>query len=570
MELKDAIGRSLGNEPIDLLLKNGKLVNVASGEIYPESVAIDQGVVVGFGEYDAKEIKDLEGRFIAPGFIDGHLHLESTMLSVPEFARHVIPFGTTSVMADPHEIANVMGVEGVKYMLDTSEGLPLSVYIMFPSCVPATPFETSGAELTHEDMKAFVDHPRVLGLAEVMNFPGVLMSDPELLAKIALFKGKVIDGHAPGLSGKGLSAYAHAGIGSDHESVHADEAREKLRNGIHLMIREGSAAKNLSALIRAVNPYNSRNCMFVTDDMDPNDIKERGHLNGVIKKAIDQGLDPVAAIQMGTLNAARYFKLEKTGAILPGFVADIVALDDLEQVAVSKVYKAGRLVAENGEMKVPCAPVNEGRISSSVNVNWEKVKDFSIEAKEGKANIIGVVPGEIVTKRLVEEAPRDNGMVIQNMEADILKMAVIERHKGTGSYAVGLIKGFGLKRGAIATTVAHDSHNIIVVGTNDNDMYAAAREIASLGGGLLVYENGEVKARLPLPVAGLMSEQPLEIVSQKVHNVSQGAKELGSSLEAPFDTLSFMALTPIPELKLTDQGLFDAVNFKFAPLFGEY
>jgi adenine deaminase len=569
MDLNESINAALGNEPIDLLLKDGKLVNVVSGEIYQESVGVHNGRVIGFGDYEAKEVVDVGGKYVAPGFIDGHLHLESTMLSVPEFARHVIPFGTTAVVADPHEIANVKGLEGIQYILDTSEGLPLSVFIMFPSCVPATPFETSGAQLNHEDMKPFVNHPRILGLAEVMNFPGVLMADPEILAKLKVFEGKVIDGHSPGLSGKSLSAYLAAGIGSDHECVSKDEALEKLRSGMRIMIREGSAAKNLEALLPMVNKTNSRNCMFVTDDMDPNDIKRKGHLNSVLRKAVSLGLDPVTAIQMATINPAQYFGLTGMGAILPGYVADMVVLDNPEDARVSRVYKAGRLVAENGEIKAPCLPAKEAKLSTSVVVDWDKVTDFSLNASGTKANIIGVTPGEIVTKRIIDQAPRENGKVVQDIDSDILKIAVIERHKGSGAYSVGLIKGFGLKKGAIACTVAHDSHNIIVVGANDSDMYAAAKEIAAMGGGMLVMEDGRIKAQLPLPIAGLMSDQPLERVAEDDKRISEAAQDLGCRLEAPFATLSFMALTPIPEIKITDQGLFDSLNFKFLSLFEE-
>ncbi len=567
MDLKNSINLALGNEQVDLLLKNGKLVNVVSGEIYQESVAVHGDRVVGFGDYDAKQVVDLQGKYMAPGFIDGHLHLESTMLSIPEFARHVVPFGSTTVVADPHEIANVMGLAGIQFMLDTSEGLPLGVFIMFPSCVPATPFETSGAELTHVDMKGFLTNPRVLGLAEVMNFPGVLMMDEEVLAKIETFFGKVVDGHSPGLSGKALSAYVTAGIGSDHECVSKEEAVEKLRNGMRIMVRQGSAAKNLEALLPAVNTHNSRNCMFVTDDMDPVDIKNIGHINSVIRKAITMGLDPITAIQMATINTARYFKLDHTGAILPGYFADIVVLDSLEDVSVSQVYKGGELVAEKGEMLVACEPAKDIHIKSTINVDWEKVKDFSVKAQGDKVNIIGAAQGEIVTKRIVDEAPKADGWLAQDINTDTLKIAVIERHNGSGAYSVGLIRGFGLKKGAIACTVAHDSHNIIVVGANDSDMYSAARELANLGGGMLVCENGAVQAKLPLPIAGLMSDRPLEEVAQGDDEISKAAHELGCALEAPFSTLSFMALTPIPELKITDQGLFDSLNFKFVSLF---
>ncbi|MBM3300170.1 MAG: adenine deaminase, partial [Deltaproteobacteria bacterium] len=520
------------------------------------------------GDYDAVETVDLEGRYVAPGFIDGHLHLESSMLSVPEFARNVVPLGTTSVVADPHEIANVFGVDGIRFILDSSEGLPLRVFIMFPSCVPATPFETSGAELRHQDMIPFKDHERVLGLAEMMNFPGVLMSDPEILAKINVFEGKVKDGHAPGLSGNGLCAYVHAGIGSDHECTTLEEAREKLRLGMRVMIRQGSAAKNLDTLLPLVNDHNSRNCFFVTDDMDPRDIIEKGHISSLVRTAINKGTDAVRAVQMACINTASHFKLDGLGAVAPGYWADLVILDDLANLTANRVYQGGRLVAHNGTIAVPCE-AGRAKLPASMNVNWNKVRDLTIEALGATVKIIQVVPGQIVTKRLIEEAPIRDGRVVTNPDRDILKIAVIERHYGTGAYAVGLIRGFGLKSGAMASSVAHDAHNIIVVGESDADMLAAAHEVAGIGGGMVVVNNGSLCATLALPIAGLMSEAGIEQVDKELAEVVRAAKELGCELENPFATLSFMALTPIPELKLTDQGLFDSVNFKFVSLFGE-
>ena len=353
MDLAERITSALGQKPVDLLLKNGQLVNVVSGEIHTVSIAVREGIVVGFGEYEAAETVDLEGRYVSPGFIDGHLHLESSMLSIPEFARNVVPLGTTSVVADPHEIGNVLGLDGIRYILESSEGLPLRVFVMFPSCVPATPFETSGAELGPKDMASFKDNERVLGLAEMMNYPGVLMEDPEILAKIKVFQDKVLDGHAPGLSGKDLCAYVIAGIGSDHECTSLEEAREKLRNGMHIMIREGSAAKNLSALLPLVNEHNSRNCFFVTDDLDPEDILEKGHINNLVRTAINKGLDPIRAIQMATINPAAYFRLKGLGRVAPGSLADLLILDDLKQVSIARVYQSGRLVAEAGKLVVP-------------------------------------------------------------------------------------------------------------------------------------------------------------------------------------------------------------------------
>jgi len=569
MDLAERITSALGQKPADLLLKNGQLVNVLSGEIHTVSIAIREGIVVGFGEYEAAETVDLEGRYVSPGFIDGHLHLESSMLSIPEFARNVVPLGTTTVVADPHEIANVLGLDGIRYILESSEGLPLRVFVMFPSCVPATPFESSGAALGAKDMEIFKDNERVLGLAEMMNYPGVLMEDPEILTKIKVFQEKVLDGHAPGLTGKDLCAYVIAGIGSDHECTSLEEAREKLRNGMHIMIREGSAAKNLSALLPLVNEHNSRNCFFVTDDLDPEDILEKGHINNLVRTAINKGLDPIRAIQMATINPAAYFRLKGLGRVTPGSLADLLILDDLKQVSITRVYQSGRLVAEAGKLAVPSVSRRESHLPDSMNVAWDRVKDFSIKAEGTTVNIIQVVPGQIITKRVVEPARIMDGLVVADPARDILKIAVIERHHGTGAFALALIRGFGLNRGAIACTVAHDSHNIIVVGANDSDMLAAAQETTRMGGGLTAVADGRSLAAVPLPIAGLMSDKPVQEVRDALERAVHAAHELGCRLENPFATLSFMALTPIPELKLTDQGLFDSLNFKFVSLFAD-
>jgi len=468
-------------------------------------------------------------------------------------------------VADPHEIANVLGVDGIRYMLDSSANVPLRVFIMFPSCVPATPFETSGAVLTHYDMEPFRDRERVLGLAEMMNFPGLIAGDPEILAKIKVSHKKALDGHCPGCTGKALAAYASAGIGSDHESTSLAEALEKLRNGMRVMIREGSAAKNLDELLPILNGRDSRNCFFVTDDLDPRDIVEKGHIDNLVRTAIAKGVAPARAIQMATLNTAQYFGLKRLGALAPGYLADLLIVDDLEKLTISRVYQAGHLVAENGRMLAPPASAEETKLRGSVNVDWSKI-DLSIPVHGGSARIIQVVPGQIVTKSIVEPAPVQDGKLVADPGRDILKIAVIERHHATGNFSVGLIRGFGLKSGAIASTVAHDAHNIIVVGASDRDMLAAARGAADMGGGMTVTDNGQVVAKLPLQIAGLMSQGSITEVSAGLEDVVRAARSLGCALEAPFATLSFMALTPIPELKLTDQGLFDSVNFTFVPL----
>ncbi len=567
MDLKEKIKLALGNEPVDLLLKNGNLVNVFSGRIHNSSIAIHGDKIIGFGEYNAKRVIDLGGAFVAPGFIDGHIHLESSMLTIPEFARNVVPLGTTGVVTDPHEIANVHGLSGIKYILDSSERLPLRVSVMFPSCVPATPFESSGAILGPDDMASFRENPRILGLAEVMNFPGVIFMDADILGKIKIFEDKIIDGHAPGLSGKDLTAYKIAGIGSDHECCALKEAKEKLDIGMKIMIREGSAAKNLDSLFPLINSYNSRNIMLVADDLHPDDILEKGHLNYLLQKIRAKGIDPVTAIQMVTINPATYFRLKHVGAILPGYKADLVILEDLESFRAKAVYFDGQLVSEEGRFIHDYEGSTSSKLPQSFNVDWEQGPDLKVPVEGPNVNVIEVVPEQIVTKKTVEKTPSVNGMLNSDVERDLLKIAVIERHHGSGAHAVGIIKGFGLKTGAIASSVAHDSHNIIVVGANDSDMLVAAKTVSDMGGGLAVVVNGQTRAFLPLKIGGLMSELPIYEVKSRLTECEKATRNLGCALNRPFATLSFMALTPIPEIKITDQGLFDSVNFEFISLF---
>ncbi|MDD3471221.1 MAG: adenine deaminase [Syntrophaceae bacterium] len=567
MELSQRISTAMGNEPVDLLLKNGQIVNVFSGIIHEGDIAIKDGIILGFGEYEAKTVVDVKGKFICPGFIDGHIHLESSMLSVSELSRNLVPLGTTAVVTDPHELANVYGIEGVKYILDSSESLPLSVFVMFPSCVPATPFETSGSKISAEDMRPFVDHPRVLGLAEMMNYPGVIFSDPEVLAKIKIFGDKVKDGHAPGLSGKELIAYVNAGIGSDHECSSSAEANEKLSLGMRIMIREGSAAKNMDELLPILNGHNSRNLMLVSDDLDPFDIVEKGHLNKLVRMAISKGVNPITALQMVTINPATYFRIKDRGAILPGYQADIVVLEDLETIQVHSVYKSGVLAAIEGKFIYEMDERNKISTPLSFNVDWSKITNFDIPANSEQVNVIEIVPNQIFTRRAIMKPAQKNGKLQSDTSQDILKMAVIERHHGSGSHATAFIKGFGLGSGAIASSVAHDSHNIIVVGENDKDMMGAAKKIAEMGGGMVVVRDDTVMASLALPIGGLMSDRPITEVQSDLKNLGECAKLLGCKLEAPFATLSFMALTPIPEIKLTDKGLFDSLNFRFLSLF---
>lgn len=566
MELSKIIKYARGEEEVDLLLKNVRLVNVLSGEIHLTNVAVARTRIVGFGEYRAKEVLDLDGYYLCPGFIDGHVHIESSMLTIPEFARVVVPHGTTAVVIDPHEIANVLGLDGIRYMLESSKYNPLSVYVMLPSCVPATDMETSGSQLASYDIAPLFGNPWVLGLAEMMNYPGVIFGDGEVLAKIASARGHPIDGHAPGLSGKDLAAYIAAGIGSDHECTTLEEAREKLRMGMYVMIREGSTAKNLRDLLPLVTPANARRMMFVTDDRHPGDLIREGHIDHVIRLAIDQGIDPVLAIQMATLNPAEYFGLKDLGAIAVGRQADMVLFDNFKDFRILKVWRAGTLVAEDGKIIPWERPSRPIPLRSSMNIKWEGV-DFRIPAQSSKVKVIEVIPGQIVTRKLVTEAKIVDGYAVSDVERDILKIAVIERHTASGNMGKGFVKGFGLKKGAIASSVAHDSHNIVVVGVSDEDMMRAVKEIEAMKGGLVAVADGQVLARLPLPIAGLMSEKSAYEVEAELEELLRATKTLGCVLEEPFMALSFLALPVIPELKLTDKGLVDVTEFRFVNLF---
>ena len=570
VSLKEKIRTASGDGVADLLVKNGRVVDVFSGQIERKDVAIFGGMIIGFGDYRAREMIDVRGDFLCPGLIDGHVHLESSMVTVPEFARAVLPKGTTSVVIDPHEIANVLGREGIRFMAKSAKGVPLNVFVMVPSCVPATHLETSGATLKAADLKPLFNEPWAVGLAEMMNFPGVICADPEVLKKIAIARGKRIDGHAPMLSGKGLYAYLTAGIRSDHECTTPKEAMEKLKNGMWIMIREGTTARNLRGLIPLVHPKNARRFFFVTDDRHPKELLDEGHIDSMVRQAIRWGLDPLLAIQMATLNTAEYFRLDDLGAIAPGYRADIVSFDHLGRFEIRRVFKDGKLVAENGNMLFPPGRQKKSlKLEKTCRLRPLKREAFLLRSNQSLAKIIQLIPDQIVTKKIMKRILLKDGVALPKIEEDILKIVVVERHKATGNIGIGFVQGFGLKKGAIGSSVAHDSHNIVLVGTNDSDMMKAVEAIQSMKGGLVAVLDGKVLASLPLPIAGLMSEAPVAQINLGLEALLHAAKNLGSKIPDPLMTLSFLSLPVIPELKITDKGLVDVTRFEFVPLFGE-
>ena len=545
----------------DLVLKNATYVNVFSGELETRDIAVAEGLIVGLGSYEGIREADMTGKIVCPGFIDAHIHLESSLVSPSEFARAVIPHGTTTVITDPHEITNVMGTDGIDYMLAATEDLPVDVRFMIPSCVPASPLDESGANLDYRDIDSFFDHPRVQGLAEMMNFPGIIAADSEPVSKIVASQAhhKKIDGHAPGLRDKELNAYISAGVYSDHECADMEDALEKLRLGQFIMIREGTAARNLEALLPLIQSEKLFDrCMFCTDDKHPSDLLEKGHIDYICRQAVAMGADPIRTVQVACLHAARYFLLNNRGAIAPGYLADFAILEDLKDFKVVTVYKKGRLVYDNGQVAdfpLPQIPAHlEKAAHDTFHLPVLSAGDFANSRRRG---VIGMVPGQIVTE--------DRGYAeAVDVEGDILKMAVIERHKNTRHIGIGYLSGYGLKAGAVATSVSHDSHNIICVGENDADMAFAANRITENRGGIVVVKNGEVLAELPLEIAGLMSDKPLEEVNTLLEEAKAAAHSLGVGREIdPFMTLSFMSLPVIPTLRLTTRGVVDVLTQQY-------
>ena len=570
MNLERIINVAKGTNKADLVIKNGKIVNVFSEEIYEADIAIADGKIVGIGnDYHGEQEIDIMGAYLSPSFIDGHVHLESSMLLPSEFAKLVVPAGTTTVIADPHEIANVMGLQGISFMREATKALPMDVYMMLPSCVPATNLETSGVDLNSYDLALLIDAPWVLGIAEMMNFPGVIENDRSVLSKVklGLEKDKRIDGHSPHLSGKDLCAYVSSGVRSDHECTTPEEAVEKLRLGMSIMIREGTAAKDLEALVPIKKKYNTRKCMFVTDDRHPQDLN--GHICSMVKMAVDKGVSPIKAIQMASLNTAEYFKLSNLGAIAPGYKADLVVLDNLKDFNVQMVFKNGKQVAKNGNLTIDMKDIVTPPLRGSVNIKYLYKDELKIPAHADKIKVINVIENQLITKKSVEKARIIDGFAQSDIENDILKIAVIERHRASGNIGLGFVKGFGLTSGAIASTVAHDSHNMIVIGTNDDDMYTAAVELVKSQGGKVVVENGKILAKLELPIAGLISDKPAADVIFQVAVLNKAVKQINCKIKDPFMSMAFLSLAVIPELKITDKGLIDVCSFKQTGLFVE-
>ena len=567
MSVVDRLAAARGDKPADLVLRNARLVNVISGEIHAADIVIhDRHIVALGGGYDAEQEIDLQSRYVAPGLIDAHVHIESSLVAPPEFARAVLPHGVTTVIADPHEIANVLGLEGMRFMLARARHGLMSMYVMASSCVPATEMETSGARLEAEDLAELLHHPWVLGLAELMNYPGVALGDEGMLDKIELYQRRILDGHAPGMTGPMLNAYVAAGVQSEHECTTVAEAQEKLRLGLTIFIREGTATRNLVPLLPLITPENHGSICFCTDDRIPADLIDKGSIDDMVRVAIARGIDPITAIRMGTINTARYFGLKKHGAVTPGRYADLIVFSDLQNFVPEQVYRGGQLAAKNGEMVFERQRERPLDLRGTLNIKLDAL-DFSIPARGDSIHIIGCVKDQVVTEHLIDRATLVDGLAVSDIERDILKFAMVERHRASGNIGKGFIQGFGLKRGAIAGTVAHDHHNLAVIGVDDISMKQAVYAILEMGGGLVAVDGHQVLARLPLPIAGLLSESPIETVRAQYDRLIETAHELGSRMTDPFMAMSFMGLEVIPSLKLTDMGLVDVDTFELIDLF---
>jgi adenine deaminase len=567
MGLVDRLAAARGDVPATLALRNAQLVNVWTGEIYPTDIIVQGDRIIALGQgYTAAQEIDLQGRYVCPGFIDAHVHIESSLCTPPEFARAVLVHGVTTVVTDPHEIANVLGLEGIRFMLERAKHGPLNMYVMASSCVPATHMETSGARLEAEDLQPLLSHDWVLGLAEVMNYPGVVYGDEGMVDKLELFKDKVMDGHCPALTGKELNAYVVTGIGSEHECTTVEEAREKLRLGLTIFIREGTTTRNLKPLLPLITAENHTRLCFCTDDRQPGSLIDEGSIDFMVRTAIANGIDPIMAIRMGTLNTAQYFRLHDYGVIAPGKFADMVVFSDLQNLQPEMIFRGGQLVAQDGVMLGERPPLRKIDLRDTMNVRVDSL-DFTIPAEGEKIHVIGGIGDQVVTGHHIEDATIMDGQAVSDPARDILKMAVVERHQASGKIGKGFIKGFGLQRGAIAGTVAHDHHNVVVIGADDASMHTAVHALVEMGGGLVAVDGETVLGRLSLPVAGLMSEAPLDQVRREYDALIAYAQQLGSTMPDPFMAMSFMALEVIPKLKLTDVGLVDVEQFKVVDLF---
>ena len=551
-----------GVTPADLVLKNCQIIDVFSHGIEKNDIAIHDGVIVGIGDYKGVKEIDVKGKYVAPGFIDGHVHIESSMLTPSEFSKLIVPKGTTRIIADPHEIANVKGIKGLGFMLKSSLDTPLSVHIMIPSCVPATHFETSGSTLDSIDIYSLRDRECILGLGEVMDYPGVIHGDKTIMDKLEIMGDHIIDGHAPGVYGKDLNAYLLKHIQTDHECTTKEELQEKVKRGMYIHLRQGSATRNVTELAKGVTEHNSHRLMFCTDDKHPMDIVNEGHINCNINLAVKEGVDPITAIQMATINTANCYRLKQVGGIAPGYDADLVVFDDLYNVEAEKVFIKGKLVAEDNKVLFETHKFENIHVTESVNINFNDIC-LDLPLKSKKVKVMKLIENNIITKEKHHEVNVENGLYVNNPKQDILKIAVVERHHYTKNVGVGLMEGYGIKDGAVALSIAHDSHNIIVVGDNDEDMYLAIKQLQNIQGGITIVHNGNVMESLQLEIAGIMTNHDYEVVEKKLKTMDKLARELGvrKEIDDPFLSLAFMSLAVIPDLKITDKGLFDVTTF---------